>query len=101
MNFLEVEEWQDQKNILHGFGTETVAAILLTRLDWKGRKINPPREPLPLVSLRQVHGEESSFFGGGRGSGRFLGERGGRAAHLFLRNRHRSFYRRLPAASPF
>jgi hypothetical protein len=64
MNFLEVEGWKDQKNILHGFGTRNSGGDKITRLDWRGKKIVRQGKQLPLVSLRQVHGDGIIVFRG-------------------------------------
>ena len=66
MNFLEVEGWKSQKNILHGFGTRNSGGDKITRLDWRGKKIVRQGKQLPLVSLRQVHGDGIIVFWGGK-----------------------------------
>ncbi len=65
MNFLEVEEWKEQKQILHGFGTRNGSSDRITRLDWRGKPVVSGGKQHPLVSLRQVHGDGIIVIRGG------------------------------------
>ena len=65
MNFLKVEAWKDHKNIFHGFGTRNSSADRFTRPDWRGKKVVLGATQLPLVSLRQIHGDGIIVFQGG------------------------------------
>jgi polyphenol oxidase len=58
MSFLEVAEWRENKEIVHGFGIRRPLEEGATRLDWKGREVARRGRQLPLISLRQVHGDE-------------------------------------------
>lgn len=64
MNFLEIKEWRSQKKILHGFGTRENRGNKITRPDWRGQKIICRGKEVPLISLRQVHGERIVVFQG-------------------------------------
>ena len=79
MDFLEVEEWKDQKKIIHGFGTRNSSGDKITRRDWKEQKIVRRGKQLPLVSLRQVHGDRIVVFQGGSEEGGDPWEREGDA----------------------
>jgi hypothetical protein len=79
MDFLEVEHWRDRRAVLHGFGTRNSDAERLTRADWRGKTISKAGERIPLVSLRQVHGDEIIVVGGGKHDPDGLWEREGDA----------------------
>jgi len=64
MNFLEVGAWEKQKKILHGFGMKNNPGDKITRQDWKGKQIVNQGKSLPLISLKQVHGNGIEIFRG-------------------------------------
>jgi hypothetical protein len=79
MNFLEIKSWKDRKEIIHGFGTRNNEAGRVTRPDWKSGGVDLDGERVPLVSLRQVHGDTIRVFQGGEKETGDLWEREGDA----------------------
>ena len=80
MNFLEVEEWKDRKNIVHGFGTRNSGGDKITRLDWKRQEDRPPGKPLaPHLFAAGSRGWKSSCFRGEKEEAADLWEREGDA----------------------
>jgi len=63
MKFLEGDPWKREKGLVHGFGTKN-NGDRITRLDWKGKEVDHQGARVPLISLKQVHGEEIAIFNG-------------------------------------
>jgi len=64
MKFLESSPWKKEKGFVHGFGTRDNGGRI-TRPDWKGKDVDRGGIRMPVVSLRQVHGEDVTIFNGG------------------------------------
>jgi polyphenol oxidase len=79
MKFLEFNPWQGRNELIHGLGTRGNSGEKITRSDWKGRSIEHGGARFPLISLRQIHGEEIVIFKGGRQEAADLWEKEGDA----------------------
>jgi len=78
MNFLRVEGWEEGK-IVHGFGTKGHPGDKITRQEWQGSEVIHREEHLPLISLKQVHGDGIRIFKGPAQNGSDLWEEEGDA----------------------
>jgi YfiH family protein len=60
--FLQMESWEGERKIVHGFGTRHPGAKKTSRKDWYGKWVKAGEEIFPLLSLRQVHGDRVVLF---------------------------------------
>ena len=64
VEFLRMEEWEGMGIIAHGFGARGKDGKRVLKQDWRGASINEKGGVLPLVSIRQVHGDRIVVFDG-------------------------------------
>jgi len=77
MDFLKAKEWEEEGKIVHGFGTRGNPGDKITRRDWQGGEVIHQDEHLPLVSLKQVHGDRiRAYQGAAEGAVDLWGEEG-------------------------
>ncbi len=79
MKFLECNQWKKENRLIHGFGTRGNPGEKTNRLDWRGKDVDYGGASMPLISLKQVHGEEVVTFKGGRQEAEDLWEKEGDA----------------------
>lgn len=79
MKFLECDPWQKENGLIHGFGIKGNPGDRISRLDWKGKCVESRGACIPLISLKQIHGEEIAIFRGGRQEAENLWEKEGDA----------------------
>jgi YfiH family protein len=65
VGFLQVEEWGKWDQIVHGFGRKGGPGDRVSKADWRGQDLKAGDELVPLVALRQVHGDRIIVFPGG------------------------------------
>jgi len=59
---MRVDAWKDKGRIVHGFGMRHPGREKPSRKDWAGKAVQTEREPFPILSLRQVHGDRVVLF---------------------------------------
>jgi len=64
VEFIRMGEWEGIGIIAHGFGMRGKDGKRDLKRDWRGESINENGEVLPLVSIRQVHGDRVVVFNG-------------------------------------
>ena len=64
MEFLRTAKWEAGGIIDHGFGTRGSGGKKVLKKDWWGGSLNERGGILPLVSIRQVHGDRVVVFDG-------------------------------------
>lgn len=79
MNALQVADWGNPGRTLHGFGTRNGPLGGTSRADWRGKSVSAGGREIPIVSLRQVHGDTILVFQGRTGETEALWGREGDA----------------------
>ena len=64
MEFLNLDNWNQNEILIHGFGTKGNFGTKIARLHWRKQSILIGHEAFPLISPRQVHGDRVLVFDG-------------------------------------
>ena len=64
MEFLRLDNWDQNRTLIHGFGIRGNIGTEFARKNWWKQSIFIDNEAFPLISLRQVHGDRVLVFDG-------------------------------------